>query len=213
MTPTRIKICGITREEDAEAAAIAGADAVGLVFYAPSPRHVDAGRAAAIVAVLPPFVSVVGLFVDATEADVAAVLDAVPVDTLQFHGSESPAYCAAFHRPWIKAVRMKPGLDVEAAIGRYGGARALLVDSWREGVPGGTGETFDWERLPARAPVPLVLAGGLDADNVGRAVRRVRPAAVDVSGGVESAPGIKDAAEIARFVAAVRAADSEEGGR
>lgn len=210
MAPTRIKICGITRGEDAMAAAAAGADAVGLVFYPPSARYVDAERAAAIVSRTPPFVSIVGLFVDARPPEVEAVLSTVSLDVLQFQGGEPPEYCASFGRPWIKALHMKPGADIGAACEAYAGARAILLDTWREDAPGGTGESFDWGRVPSHSGRPLILAGGLDEHNVGRAVRGCRPAAVDISSGVERSPGVKDAAKIARFVAAVRAADSEE---
>jgi len=208
MAPTRIKICGITREEDAMAAVAAGVDALGVVFYPPSPRYVDAEAAAAIVARVPPFVGIVGLFVDATPAEVAAVVRAVPLDMLQFQGAEAPVYGAAFERPWIKALPMKPGADIAAACNEYAGARAILLDTWCEIAPGGTGKRFDWQRVPARAARPLILAGGLDEHNVGHAIHLCRPAAVDVSGGVEAAPGIKDADRIVRFVAAVRAADA-----
>ena len=205
MARTRIKICGITRPEDALAAAAAGVDAVGMVFYEPSPRSVTMELAAELVAVLPPFVTAVGLFVDAPEATVRATLERVPLDMLQFHGDETPHYCASFGRPWYKAVRMRRDEDVAAQARAYSGGRAILLDSYRAGMPGGTGETFDWERVPKLA-MPIILAGGLDADNVESAVVRVRPAAVDVSGGVEQAPGIKDPVLISKFCAAVRAA-------
>lgn len=207
MTPTRIKICGITCAADAVAAVAAGADAIGLVFHDGSPRAVDPQRAAEIAAAVPPFVTVVGLFVDAPEETVDAILTAVPLNVLQFHGDESADYCARFDRPWIKALRVRAELDIAGACEVYRGARGILLDTWREGVPGGTGETFDWGLTPARLPRPVILAGGLTPDNVADAVRAVRPAAVDVSGGVEAAPGAKDAAKIAKFVAAVRAAD------
>ena len=187
MNIPRVKICGITRPDDGRHAARAGADAIGLVFYPPSPRYVSPRQAADIVAALPPFVTTVGLFVDAPPEQIAALLEQVPLDMLQFHGDESPEYCAAFQRPWIKALRMRDGVDPRAEAERYGaaGARGLLVDSYVPGVPGGTGERFDWDRLPADPSLPLVLAGGLDPANVAEAVRRVRPWAVDVSGGVE----------------------------
>ena len=213
MNIPRVKICGITRPDDGRHAARAGADAIGLVFYPPSPRYVSPRQAADIVAALPPFVTTVGLFVDAPPEQIAALLEQVPLDMLQFHGDESPEYCAAFQRPWIKALRMRDGVDPRAEADRYGaaGARGLLVDSYVPGVPGGTGERFDWDRLPANPSLPLVLAGGLDPANVAEAVRRVRPWAVDVSGGVEvigvdgrRQGGIKDPAAVSAFVRAAR---------
>ena len=205
MARTRIKICGITRPEDALAAADAGADAIGLVFYEPSPRAVTIAAAAAIVAELPPFVAAVGLFVDASHDEVSAVLDNVQLDILQFHGNETPDFCASFGRPWYKALRMQPGDNIEGRAATYAGGRAILLDSYRAGVPGGTGETFDWDLVPA-LPRPLILAGGLDPENVGAAIQRARPAAVDVSGGVEVTPGVKDHALISAFCSAVTSA-------
>ena len=213
MNIPRVKICGITRPDDGRHAARAGADAIGLVFYPPSPRYVSPRQAADIVAALPPFVTTVGLFVDAPPEQIAALLEQVPLDMLQFHGDELPEYCAAFQRPWIKALRMRDGVDPRAEAERYGaaGARGLLVDSYVPGVPGGTGERFDWDRLPADPPLPLVLAGGLDPANVAEAVRRVRPWAVDVSGGVEvlgvdgrRQGGIKDPGAVSAFIRAAR---------
>ncbi len=204
---TRIKICGFTRPDDACEAAALGVDAIGLVFYAPSPRAVDAGQARAIVAALPPFVTSVGLFVDAPADEVRAVLEAVPLDLLQFHGDEPPAYCAQFGRPWLKAIRMREGVDLESEAERYREATGLLLDAYRPGVPGGTGEAFEWERVPRDLALPVVLAGGLNPGNVAQAITTVRPWAVDLSGGVESARGIKDAAKMAELVDAVRAAD------
>lgn len=206
---TRAKICGITRIEDAMAAVAAGADAIGLVFYAPSPRHVDTGQAAAICAALPPFVTTVGLFVDASEAEISAVLERVPLDLLQFHGDEPAEFCRRFSRPWIKAVRMAEGVDLHAVAERYQGARALLLDSYRQGMPGGTGETFDWARIPAGFGVPVILAGGLQPDNVVEAIRQVRPYAVDVSSGVEQEKGIKDVRKINAFMRGVNRADGD----
>jgi len=210
---TRVKICGITRSEDAAAAAALGADAIGLVFYDGSPRRVEIGRAAEIAADLPLFVQAVGLFVDAGAAEIAAVLGQVRVDILQFHGDEPPADCRRFGLPYIKAVRMRPGIDVRAEAERYHDARALLLDAYRPGVAGGTGMTFPWSEVPARPGVHILLAGGLTPDNVAQAIRAVRPYGVDVSGGVEAAKGIKDAARMAAFFEAVRRADAETGGR
>jgi len=204
---TRIKICGITRPEDAQVAVANGADAIGLVFYAESPRAVDSARAVEIVAEVAPFVTVVALFVDASKSAIEQVLAAVPVDVIQFHGQESATYCEQFERPYLKAVRVKPGLDLAAAVTPYGRARGVLLDSWQEGVPGGTGKTFDWQLAADRIARPMVLAGGLDAANVGAAMAQLHPAGVDVSGGVESSPGIKCPRRIAEFVRAVRAAD------
>ena len=200
----RIKICGITRIEDALAAAAAGADAIGLVFHAASPRAVDVEQAAAIVRALPPFVTSVGLFVDASEERIHEVLRQVPLDMLQFHGDEPEAFCQRFARPWLKAVRMRPGADLEELVSRWPSASGILLDSYKPGVPGGTGETFDWTTVPARRNWPLVLAGGLQADNVRQAIELTSPWAVDVSGGVEAAKGIKDPAKINAFIQEVK---------
>ncbi len=206
MSRTRIKICGLTRPEDVRAAVEAGADAIGFVFYPPSPRAVDTERAAALAALLPPFVTAVGLFVNPAPAHVADVLARVPLQLLQFHGDESEADCARYGRPWIKAARMRPGVDLLEFASCHPRASGILVDAFVDGYGGG-GRTFDWSLIPAGFGRPLVLSGGLDADNVGEAIRRVRPWAVDVSSGVESAKGIKDAAKIAAFIAGVRDAD------
>lgn len=200
---TRVKICGITRADDALAAARAGADAIGLVFYARSPRAVTIAAAQAVVRALPPFVTTVGLFVDAAPDEIRTVLQAVPLDLLQFHGDESPAACRGHGRPYVKALRMRAGADLTALAQRYDDAAAILVDTYVDGVPGGTGVAFDWARLPSDMPRPLILAGGLKPDNVAAAVAQVRPWAVDVSGGVEAAPGVKDAAKIAAFIRGV----------
>ncbi len=204
---TRIKICGLTREEDVDAAVGAGADAIGFVFYPPSPRYVTPERAAELVRRLPPFVSAVGLFVNAAPADVRGILDIVPLNILQFHGDEPEVDCARYRRPYLKAARVTADLDLVQYAACYPTASALLLDAFVEGYGGG-GKTFDWSLIPAQLPLPVVLSGGLDAANVGEAVRRVRPAAVDVSSGVEAAKGIKDAARIAAFIAAVRAAEN-----
>ena len=206
MSAVRSKICGITRVEDALAAAQAGADAIGLVFYAKSPRAVNVQQAREIIAALPPFVTTVGLFVNASRCELNETLDAVPLDLLQFHGDETPADCEGFNRPWIKALRVRPGEDVEAQCKRYAKASGILLDTYVAGVPGGTGEAFDWALVPAHLSKPIILAGGLSPDNVGAAIAQVRPYAVDVSGGVEQAKGIKDAARIDAFLDAVRRA-------
>ena len=204
VTVVRSKICGITRIEDALAAVEAGADAIGLVFYGKSPRAVSIEQAAAIMQALPPFVTSVGLFVDMPRDELQQLLQRLPLDLLQFHGDESPADCEGHGRPYIKALRVRPGEDVAAAMAPYAGARGILLDTFVEGVPGGTGASFDWSLVPENAAKPIILAGGLDAGNVATAIRQVRPYAVDVSGGVEASKGIKDAGKIRAFVRAVR---------
>lgn len=204
VTVVRSKICGITRIEDALAAVEAGADAIGLVFYGKSPRAVSIEQAAVILQALPPFVTSVGLFVDMPRDELQQLLQRLPLDLLQFHGDESPADCEGHGRPYIKALRVRPGEDVAAAMAPYAGARGILLDTFVEGVPGGTGASFDWSLVPENAAKPIILAGGLDAGNVATAIRQVRPYAVDVSGGVEANKGIKDAGKIRAFVRAVR---------
>ncbi len=205
---TRIKICGITRPEDAQQAAKLGVDAIGLVFYGPSPRNVDTQQACAVVNALPPFITPVGLFVNATADEVQGVLDRVNLDLLQFHGDESPEFCACFNRPYIKAIRMREDVDLQIEVDRYAQARGLLLDAYHPALPGGTGESFEWARAPGDLPASVILAGGLDAGNVGEAIRTVQPYAVDVSGGVEAEKGVKDWGKMADFVAAVRIADA-----
>ena len=210
MTRTRIKICGITREEDLAAAVAAGADALGFVFYAPSPRCVTPQLAAQLLARVPAFVTKVGLFVNEPAQTVRAVLAGLPLDLLQFHGDEDAAYCAQFGRPWIKAARVKPGFDLlkyAAAFAEAPGISGLLLDAHVEGYGGG-GKTFDWSLIPRSLPLPVILSGGLHPGNVVEAVRAVRPWAVDVSSGVEAARGIKDAQKITEFIAGVRDADA-----
>jgi phosphoribosylanthranilate isomerase len=204
---TAVKICGITRIEDGIAAAHAGAHAIGLVFHRPSPRHVVPALAREIVRRLPPFVASVGLFVDLEPSEVRAILDAVPVTLLQFHGSERPEYCASFGRPYLKAIRVRQGVDLLQCARDYASAQGLLLDAYSEAVQGGSGESFDWNLIPADLPLPIVLAGGLTPASVGEAVRRVRPWAVDVSSSVERSKGIKDAAAMAAFIRGVRNAD------
>ncbi len=204
---TRIKICGITRVEDALAAAQAGADAIGLVFYERSPRHVSMVQAAQLAAELPPFVTTVGLFVNAEAVFVREALVSVPLDVLQFHGDESPEYCAQFGRPYLKAIRVKAGVDLLQCASDFRGAKGLLLDAHVEGIPGGTGSTFDWGLIPKGMPLPVILSGGLDAENVTAAIKQVRPYAVDVSSGVETSKGIKDVAKIARFIQEVKNTD------
>ncbi|MCD4486755.1 phosphoribosylanthranilate isomerase [Chromobacterium vaccinii] len=200
----RIKICGITRPEDGAEAARLGADAVGLVFYDKSPRNVSIEQARAVITALPPFVSVVALFVNPEREWVERVLAGCAIDVLQFHGEESAEFCRAFHRPYLKAVRVKPGVDLLEWAGRYPDARGLLTDAFVEGAHGGTGATFDWTLLPDDLPLPLILSGGLDEQNIIEAVRRVKPAAVDVSSGVEASKGIKSAARMAAFISGAR---------
>jgi phosphoribosylanthranilate isomerase len=202
----RSKICGITRVEDALAAAHAGADAIGLVFYPKSPRAVSVQQAREIVAALPPFVTTVGLFVNASRCEINEILDAVPLDVLQFHGDETPADCEGFHRPWYKALRVGDGEDIAAQVARYANASGILLDTFVAGVPGGTGERFDWSLIPPALGKPLILAGGLTVENVQQAIAQVRPYAVDVSGGVEASKGIKDVAKVLAFVQRVRSA-------
>ena len=203
---TRVKICGITRPQDARAAADAGADAIGLVFYPPSPRYLSTERAAEIRDALPPFVQSVALFVNPDAAQVAQVIGRVHPWMLQFHGEEAPDFCAQFGLPYVKACRVRPGVDAHAALRPYARAAAWLFDSH---VPeyGGVGESFDWSLIPAQAGRPVIVSGGLDSGNVARAIRAVRPWGVDVSTGVESAKGVKDAGKMAAFIGEVRNAD------
>ena len=203
---TRIKICGLTCEEDVDAAVAAGADAIGFVFYSPSPRYVLPQRAAELAKRIPPFVDVVGLFVNETPERVLAACEALPINVLQFHGDEDAAYCQQFARPYLRAARVRPGLDLVEFARSFPDARGLLLDAFVEGYGGG-GHVFDWTLIPPDLPGHLVLSGGLTAENVGDAVRRVGPVAVDVSSGVEASKGIKDHSKIAAFVAAVRKAD------
>lgn len=206
MLRTRIKICGLTRADDVKAAVESGADAIGLVFYPPSPRFVTFEQAAELAALVPPFVTTVGLFVNPAPDFVRLALERVPLQMLQFHGDEFAADCAQFNRPWIKAARVRPGFDLVEFAARYRFASGILLDAFVEGYGGG-GKTFDWSLIPAGLDRRLILSGGLDAGNVVEGIRRVRPWAVDVSSGVESGKGIKDSARIAAFIAGVRDAD------
>lgn len=196
----RVKYCGITRREDAQTAARVGVDAIGLVFYRQSPRAVTVEQARSICDGLPAFVTTVGLFVDAPAEEVRQVADAVSLDLLQFHGDEPEAYCSGFGRPYIKAIRVARGRDYVAQINGYQNARGLLLDTFSAAVPGGTGEVFDWDLIPETLPRPLILAGGLSVENVADAIKRVQPYAVDVSGGIESAKGIKHADKMQKFM-------------
>lgn len=208
MQRTRIKFCGITQIEDAQRAATLGVDAIGVVCTARSPRCVDLVQARAICRSLPPFVASVALFLDDEEALVRRVIDTVAPDILQFHGAETDAWCAQFGRPFLKAVAMASAGCGAARLRDYPHAAALLLDGHGVGEAGGTGRVFDWSRIPSTLSQPLMLAGGLHAGNVAAAIRTARPWAVDVSGGIEASPGIKDAAKMERFVAAVRECDT-----
>jgi phosphoribosylanthranilate isomerase len=201
----RVKICGITRLQDVHAACDAGADALGFVFYEKSPRHVTAATATALVREMPPFVQSVGLFVNAPPAWIESVLQVVPLDLLQFHGDETPADCARYGRPYIKAVRVNQDTDLLKCAADFDAACGLLLDAYVPGVPGGTGARFDWSLIPANLPRPIVLSGGLTPENVAEAVQQVRPWAVDVSSGVEASKGIKDPRKIAQFIAKAKA--------
>ena len=201
---TRVKICGITNSSDAQMACDYGADAIGLVFYPPSPRYVTIEQAAQVVESLPPFVHSVALFVNAQREEIDNVIHHAAIDLIQFHGDESAQFCRSFKRPYIKAIRMKEGLDLYAVQQEYACARGLLLDTYKKGIPGGTGETFNWEKVPHDLNKPVILAGGLIADNVAQAIKQVQPYAVDVSGGVEASKGKKDREKIARFMENVR---------
>ena len=207
MTRTRIKICGLTRESDVDAAVAAGTDALGFVFYRRSKRAVDVGTAARLMARVPPFVSKVALFVNSDENDVRECLARLPIDVLQFHGDETPAACEAPGRPYLRAARMASGFDLVDFARQFSSAQAILLDAHVEGYGGG-GKVFDWSLIPVNVSRPVVLSGGLHAGNVIEGILQVRPWAVDVSSGVEAAKGIKDAAAIRRFCEAVREADA-----
>ncbi|MBA54721.1 MAG: phosphoribosylanthranilate isomerase [Pseudomonadales bacterium] len=200
---TRVKICGITNLEDALAAAEAGADALGFVFYQPSPRNIEVETAKAILAELPPFVTTVGLFVNADCSFLETVLSRLPLDLLQFHGDESEADCKRWGKPYIKAIRMQEGLDLVELCRTYHSSRGILLDTFVAGQPGGTGKVFDWQSIPQGLSKPIVLAGGLDPSNIAAAIHQVKPWAVDVSGGVEAAKGKKDHALIKAFITGV----------
>ncbi len=206
---TRIKICGITRVEDVRTVVQHGADALGLVFYEASPRNVTIPQAVHLAHAVPPFVNIVGLFVNPTVAEVQTVLRHVPLDTLQFHGEETPEFCAQFNKPYLKAIRVKAGVDLLQCASDFSSAQGLLLDAHVEGIQGGTGATFDWTLIPKHMPIPVILSGGLDTQNVAAAIKQVQPYAVDVSSGVEISKGIKDAAKIAAFINEVKRADAK----
>ncbi|MFM8342164.1 MAG: phosphoribosylanthranilate isomerase [Methylomonas sp.] len=197
---TRVKICGFTQVDDALEAAYLGVDAIGLVFYPPSPRHVSIETAAKIAKALPAFVSVVALFVNAEPAFIEQVLQQVPIDCLQFHGEEQPDACRLYNKPYIKAIRMQPDTDLSELEHRFYDASALLLDAYHPNIQGGSGSGFDWELIPQNCQLPIILAGGLAPDNAAQAVRQVKPYALDVSSGVETGKGIKDAAKMAAFI-------------
>ncbi len=207
ITRTRIKICGITRVQDLHAVVNSGADALGLVFYEKSPRHVSLQQAVTLARVAPPFVTVVGLFVNPSAEYVREVLARVALDVLQFHGEETPEFCAQWGRPYLKAIRVKAGVDLVQCAARYAAAQGLLLDAFVEGTQGGTGESFDWALIPHDLSLPVILSGGLHDGNVAAAIKQVRPYAVDVSSGVEASKGIKDAVKIAAFIKEVKRAD------
>jgi phosphoribosylanthranilate isomerase len=204
MSRTRVKICGITRLEDAITACAEGADALGFVFYKKSPRYINPKAAATIIQSLPAFITTVGLFVDENADQVKTIIALTQLDLLQFHGNESKSYCELFNRPYIKAIRIHKKHQLEDAAFNYPTAKAILVDAYKPGVPGGTGETFDWELLPKNNDFPFILAGGLTSLNVAEAIQKTNAYAVDVSGGVELDKGIKSADKIAQFFKEVR---------
>ena len=204
---TRVKICGITTVDMAQEAVKQGADAIGLVFYPPSPRCVSIEQATEIVAALPAFVTAVGLFVNEQADEIRNIISETRINLLQFHGNECPDYCASFDFPYIKALRMSDDIDLFQKRLDYSRAQSLLLDTYRAGIPGGTGEAFDWDRIPGELAGEIILAGGLEADNITRAIQMVKPYAVDVSGGVESSKGVKSPDKIRQFMQGVKIAD------
>jgi len=204
---TRVKICGITTVDMAQEAVKQGADAIGLVFYPPSPRCVSLEQAVEIVASLPAFVTAVGLFVNEQADEIRNIISETRINLLQFHGNECPDYCASFDFPYIKALRMSDDIDLFQKRLDYSRAQSLLLDTYRAGIPGGTGEAFDWDRIPGELAGEIILAGGLEADNITRAIQMVKPYAVDVSGGVESSKGVKSPDKIRQFMQGVKIAD------
>jgi phosphoribosylanthranilate isomerase len=206
---TRVKICGITQEQDARAAVASGADAIGLVFYPQSPRHVSIEQAQEIAGAVAPFVSLVGLFVNATPADIDTVLTAVPLALLQFHGQETNEDCNEFGLPFIKSIAMKGETDLSSEIARYPDASGFLLDTWQPDTHGGGGKAFNWELVPDMPEAHLILAGGLTPENVALAIQTVKPYAVDVSSGVESAKGIKSVEKIRTFLEAVEQGETD----
>ncbi len=204
---TRVKICGFTRVEDAQLAARLGVDAIGLVFYPPSPRNIEIDQALRITAALPAFTTVVGLFVDEQEARIREILRHVPIDCLQFHGDEPAEACRKYHKRYIKAVRVTSDADIAEMARQYHDAAGLLLDAWHPDAKGGTGRLFDWSMIPEKCSLPIILAGGLNAENAYDAIRTVKPYALDVSSGVEAAKGVKDAARMTAFLTEVNKGD------
>lgn len=202
--PVRVKVCGITRSEDAEAAVQCGADAIGFVFWPHSARYIDADSARRIAEVIPPFVCTVGVYVDPDAAWVEETARAAKLNLLQFHGDESPEFCNQFSQPYIKAIRVKPDTDLLQYAERYRTAKGLLLDTYAANMPGGTGHVFDWQLIPQQLPLPLILSGGLNPDNVANAIKQTKPWAVDVSSGVEASKGIKDKKKIIAFMQGVK---------
>lgn len=207
MMRTRVKICGFTQVQDAVIAAKLGSDAIGLVFYASSPRNVSIEKASEIISALPAFVTVVALFVDEQEPQIRKVLNQIPIDCIQFHGDEPADACRIYNRPYIKAIRMKQGLDVLATAMQYYDASALLLDAYHPGVKGGSGSQFDWDLIPDDCPLPVILAGGLQVENVKQAIKTVRPYALDISSGVEIAKGLKGATKMTAFFQKINESD------
>jgi len=207
MMRTRVKICGFTQVQDAVIAAKLGSDAIGLVFYASSPRNVSIEKASEIISALPAFVTVVALFVDEQEPQIRKVLNQIPIDCIQFHGDEPADACRIYNRPYIKAIRMKQGLDVLATAMQYYDASALLLDAYHPGVKGGSGSQFDWDLIPDACPLPVILAGGLQVENVKQAIKTVRPYALDISSGVEIAKGLKGATKMTAFFQKINESD------
>jgi len=207
MQRTRVKICGFTSAEQAAHAADAGVDAIGLVFYPPSPRHISIAVAQEITTALPAFTSVVALFVDASEKDIRQVIEQVPIDLLQFHGDESPEDCRRYNKPYMKVIRMQAHTDIKALSQQYHDAKALLLDAYHPQTKGGTGEKFNWELIPKQCDLPIILAGGLDVHNAADAIHSVHPYALDVSSGVESEKGIKNNNKVSEFLTEVYHSD------
>jgi phosphoribosylanthranilate isomerase len=203
VSKVRIKICGLTRDQDVHNAVVEGADALGFVLYAPSPRAVSAEQAAQLIQKVPAFVTTVALFVNEGADEIQRALKLCPFDLLQFHGDESPDFCRQFNRPYMKAIRVRSAEDIHSAVQQYPDAKALLLDAYVENLPGGTGQAFDWRLIP-QLSIPWVLAGGLNANNVADAINQVQPFAVDISGGVEASKGIKDKQKIKDFISEVR---------
>lgn len=212
MNDTRIKICGITQPEDALTVLRAGAHALGLVFYPKSPRSVTLAQARDVADAAGPFATLVGLFVDASDQEIENTLEQVPLQLLQFHGNESADQCSKFGRPYIKAIRMRPDLDLTQAMAAHPNASGFLLDAYQKGVPGGTGQTFDWQRVPQNSERPVILAGGLTPENIVDAIAATRPYAVDVSGGVEREPGRKDAVKVRQFIQNIHNATNGDPG-